>query len=162
MDAQRTCAYYRRMLKRWGSVTRTRKSAAVLRSCATQNAKRLPVWREWATRATSNMDIVHMDMPGPLNITAGENYAIRLIDRFSRCTAVYLMQSRDECLDKLCSTWRIWEGHGSWSPTTREVMSAAFESYCRDAEIRQSSPHRTFRMPKHSFLGCPRPTGATR
>ena len=71
--------------------------------CVTQKAKRAAVKKEWGTRATHILDIVHTDILGPIHVEShdGFKYAIGFIDSYSRYATVYMMRSRDECFSKV-------------------------------------------------------------
>jgi hypothetical protein len=71
--------------------------------CAKQKAKRAPTPKTWGTRATDPMDIVHMDILGPLHVESvdGYRYAVGFIDSYSRYATVYLVKTKDECFAKL-------------------------------------------------------------
>ena len=56
--------------------------------CNTEKAKRLPISRQVATRATTPLDIVHVDI-SPVNTTSIDfKYALGFVDSFSRLCAV--------------------------------------------------------------------------
>lgn len=118
----------------------------VCKCCATQKAKRCAVPKQWGTRATKVLEIVHMDVLGPLDVeaTTGERYGIGFIDSFSRYAAVYLMRTRDECISKF-QQFIADVGHPRTLVTdgAKEFTSRAFADFCREQKIRHeySAPY---------------------
>ena len=124
----------------------TNKEHGACDTCATQKAKRAAVSKEWGTRANARLEIVHMDVIGPLNVTAinGARYGIGFIDSFSRFSAVYLMKTRDECLTYFRQFIADVGKPGTLvTDGAKEFTSGVFEAFCRESEIRHefSAPY---------------------
>ena len=108
--------------------------------CSTEKAKRAPVSKMWGTRATKKLEIVHVDVLGPIKQTSyeGFRYAIGFVDSFSRYAVMYPMRSKDEVLEKLelfLADIGIPQTLVSYGAV--EFKSKEFEEVCRRSGIRK-------------------------
>lgn len=73
----------------------------VCKPCLAGKAKRKPFGK--AVRATNPLELVHLDICGPMNVRArhGGNYFSTFIDDYSRYGYVYLISHKSEALDCL-------------------------------------------------------------
>lgn len=96
--------------------------------------------KEEGRRASFPMEIVHMDVFGPIDTASlgGAKYAILFTDEYSKWMTIYFMESKSEALDKVkeyledvtgllrgCKVHRLHSDNGG------EFISRDFKKYCK-------------------------------
>ena len=96
-----------------------------------------------AKRATSNLQLIHSDIYGPMNVRArhGANYFITFIDNFTRFDHVYLISYKSEALDCFTQFTRLVDNQLSTkikslrSDQGCEYLSEQLKSFCDEKSI---------------------------
>ena len=106
--------------------------------CETQKAKRAKIDKTVGTRARAPLEIVHVDVLGPLEESInGYKYAIGFVDSFSRYITVYPMVGKDKVLENVKQFVADMGKPGTLvSDNGQEFISNAMREYCRNKEIR--------------------------
>ena len=117
-------------------------------ACEINTAKRKPVPKDIVDRANNALDIVHVDILGPVTPVSVENhrYAIfeSLPDSFSRYSKVYFMKTRDKCLlyfQQFCTD--LGTPQTLVIDSAKEFSSSQFSGFCRENKVRleNSAPY---------------------
>jgi hypothetical protein len=116
------------------------------RECNLQKATRKPVSKDVGTRAETKLDIVHVDVLGPIETESrdGHKYAIGFVDSWSRYVTVYFMKTRDEVPDKIEKYFaEVGTPKTLVTDGAREFTSRYMEQMCRRRGVRQeiSAPY---------------------
>ena len=113
-------------------------------TCELNEAKKKPVPKDSYTRATRTLDIVHIDILGPIHPIAedGHRYAICFADSFSRYLKIYFMKTRDGATEKMESfIANIGVPQTLISDSAGEYIGQDFKQVCRKQKIRlKTSP----------------------
>ena len=115
-------------------------------TCELNKAKRKAVPKDSVDRANNALDIVHVDILGPVTPVSVDNhrYAILFVDSFSKYSKVYFMKTRDECLQyfqELCAD--LGTPQTLVSDGAKEFSSTQFSRFCRENKVRleNSAPY---------------------
>jgi hypothetical protein len=101
----------------------------ICEGCVKGKHQRTSFPKDGATRASQLLEIVHIDVCGPMKTTShgGARYFLTFIDDFSRKTHVYLLKAKGEAFEKFKQYKALVEneiGHKSkfYVPTTEENL----------------------------------------
>jgi hypothetical protein len=112
------------------------------RECNIQKAKRKPINKTVGTRASKKMEIVHVDVLGPIDTVSrdGHKYAIGFIDSWSRFVTVYMMKTRDEVPEKIERYFsEIGTPETLVTDGAKEFTSRYMEMLCRKRGVRRET-----------------------
>ena len=109
-------------------------------TCELNRAKRNPVPKDSVDRANNALDIVHVDILGPLTPVSVDNhtYANSFVDSFSRYSKIYFMKTRDECLQYFQQfSADLGKPQTLVSDGANEFSSSQFSRFCRENKVRK-------------------------
>ena len=109
--------------------------------CLIRKATKVPFGK--VKRATSQLQLIHSDIYGPMNVRArhGANYFITFIDDFTRFGHVYLISHKSEALDcftkftKLVGNQLSTKIKALRSDRGREYLFEQFKDFCDEKGI---------------------------
>lgn len=112
-------------------------------SCACGKIKQAPYSKTSAYKATELLELVHMDLCGPISTPslAGSRYFMPFIDNCSRMTFVYYLKHKSEALlvfQTFLSMAKRQTGKKFWKLHTDgagELTSSDFVQFCQDRGI---------------------------
>lgn len=111
----------------------------VCTECESHKAKRAAISRTVGTRADAPLDVVHMDVLGPLPVESedGYRYAIGFIDSHSRYCVVYTIPTKDKVFEKVQQfVADVGKPRILASDCAKEFLSTAMATFCREQGIR--------------------------
>ena len=74
----------------------------ICKGCIEGKQHRIPFPKEWGTRSSEILGLVHTDVCGPMKTTSmgGARYFVTFIDNKTRKISVYFLKTKGECFEK--------------------------------------------------------------
>jgi hypothetical protein len=118
----------------------SKKTSIQCDTCMTEKAKREPIPNTVSTRATHKLQIVHIDIIGPIQTESvdGYKYALSIVDSYSRFSAIYMLNTRDEAATQMENyICQLGKPQTIVSDNAKEFRYGEFAQLCKTNHIRQ-------------------------